>query len=132
LVSFGSFTEIAAGQTCCVTDTACSKGSVPQIRVVVLVVMVGIRLGDSGGDGTLKSLLKTTPSGQKFGSAAGHRLPLLAVVSSPAFVVGSLPAVAAWSPDGGTVPADEGVVVIPAANDVAHKRATPMTRGGRG
>jgi hypothetical protein len=53
LVSFGSFTEIAAGKMCCVTETAVWKGSVPQIRVVVFVVMVGTRLGDSGGDGTL-------------------------------------------------------------------------------
>jgi hypothetical protein len=62
----------AAGKRCWVTETACWKGSVPQIRVVVFVAMVGIRLGDSGGDGTLKSRPHTTPNGHFFGSAAGH------------------------------------------------------------
>jgi hypothetical protein len=62
----------AAGKRCWVTETACWKGSVPQIRVVVLVAMVGIRLGDSGGDGTLKSRPHTTPNGHSLGSAAGH------------------------------------------------------------
>jgi hypothetical protein len=59
---------------CWVTETACSKGVVPQIRVVVLVVKVGMRLGASGGEGTLKSRPQTTPKGQKLGSALGHPL----------------------------------------------------------
>jgi hypothetical protein len=48
------------------------KGSVPQMRVVVLVVMVGTRLGAPGGDGTLKSRPHTTPKGHRFGSGFGH------------------------------------------------------------
>jgi hypothetical protein len=42
------------------------------MRVVVFVVMVGTRFGDSGGDGTLKSRPHTTPNGHRFGSAVGQ------------------------------------------------------------
>jgi hypothetical protein len=72
LVSLGAFSGSAPGQTCWVTETDSSKASVPQIRVVALVVMVGTRLGDCGGEGTLKSRLQTTPNGHRFGSAFGH------------------------------------------------------------
>src|SRR2546425_4217377 len=72
LVSPGAFSGSAAGHMCCVTATASWKGSVPQIRVVVLVAMVGTRLGDSGGDGTLKSRPHTTPNGHRFGLGCGH------------------------------------------------------------
>jgi hypothetical protein len=113
---------------------------VPQIRVVVFVAMVGIRLGDSGGDGTLKSRLQTTPNGQKLGSGAGH--PGCAVVV--VVVVGAVVVVCLWlllfgvAGAAGAFPPvvvvcalDHGVV-IPMTNVMAHKIVTPISRSGLG
>jgi hypothetical protein len=104
--------------------------------------MVGTRLGDSGGDGTLKSRAQTTPNGQKFGSGAGHP-PFWVVVGA---VVDAVVDAVVEADVGAELDADEDAmldavvgtwaldqgVVIPTAKEMAHNSVTPTTASGFG
>src|SRR3954452_21395511 len=53
LFSVGAVVDTAAGQMCCVIDTASWNGLAPYSRVVVFVAIVGTMVGSPGGDGTV-------------------------------------------------------------------------------